>query len=252
MKQNKGNAGRSRVTVNYMQKVITDVGDLLLQGMAELTGLLGHENELLIGPHRANISGNFIQGIRVCPLLLPSTLIEVANGTASPRDCDLKPLKTLEGWSTQAPARWYNLDPKRVRFAAKYILEEEDHQAQIESLRRNSMDALSTVLEDRGRNGQRKMNKKLSTLVARNVMLTRDFEMEEQVNIALTEELVKRKLRLYKEKLRKAVRLLNEAVGEKEVSERKLNVLRIRKNISDMKTQLSGLMARTIKIEVTN
>ena len=158
----------------------------------------------------------------------------------------------MEGWSTQAPARWYNLDPKRVRFAAKYILEEEDHQAQIESLRRNSMDALSTVLEDRGRNGQRKMNKKLSTLVERNVMLTRDFEMEEQVNIALTEELVKRKLRLYKEKLRKAVRLLNEAVGEKEVSERKLNVLRIRKNISDMKTQLSGLMARTIKIEVTN
>ena len=251
MKQNKGNAGKTRTTVNYMQKIIVDVGELLLHGMAELTGLLGHENELLIGPHRANISGDFIKGIRVCPLLLPSTLIEVANGTASPRALNLKQKKTLEGWSAQAPARWYDIDPERIRFAAEYILEEEDHQAQIESLKRNSIDALSTVLEDRGRNGQIKMNKKLSGLVARNVILTHDSEIEEQVNVALTEELVKRRLRRYTQKLKKALSLLNEAVGEGEISERKLNVLHIRKQMSYMKIKLNELMARTIKIKVT-
>ena len=41
-------------------------------------------------------------------------------------------------------------------------------------------------MEDQGRNGQMKMNKKLSGLVARNVILTHDSEIEEQVNVALT------------------------------------------------------------------
>lgn len=250
MRQKKGNAGKIRTTVNYMDKMIFDVGELLLHGMAELVGLLGHKNELLIGSHRANISGDFIKGIRVCPLLLPVPLIEVANGTAFPRSLDKKPTKTLEGWPTQGPARWYELDPEKVRFAATYMLEEEDHHAQIQSLKKTSLDALSTVLNDRGHSGRSKLNTKMSDLVAKNVLLTRDFEDEVQVNVALNEELIERKIERYKNKLKHAIELWREGVGDDEISVRKQVVENIKLQLKNMKLKLQDLKHRTTMVPV--
>jgi hypothetical protein len=250
MRQKKGNAGKIRTTVNYMNKIIFDVGDLLLNGMAELVGLLGHKNKLLIGPHRANISGDFIKGIRVCPLLLPVPLSEVADGTASPRSLGMKAISTLEGWSAQAPARWYELEPERVRFAARYMLAEENHRAQIKSLKIGRLDALSTVLNDRGRNGRGTMNAKMSDLVAKNVLLTRDFEKEEQVNVALNEELVERGIDRYKKKLMKAIMVLNEGVGEEEILARQEAVENIKLKLRNMNKDLDDLKTRTVMVPV--
>ena len=183
-------------------------------------------------------------------MLLPVPLIEVANGTAFPRSLDKKPTKTLEGWPTQGPARWYELDPEKVRFAARYMLEEEDHHAQIQSLKKTSLDALSTVLNDRGHSGRSKLNTKMSDLVAKNVLLTRDFEDEVQVNVALNEELIERKIERYKNKLKHAIELWREGVGDDEISVRKQVVENIKLQLKNMKLKLQDLKHRTTMVPV--
>ena len=102
MRQLQGSAGKKRTTVNYMKKMLDDMDIMFLKGQTEILGLLGHEPELLLGPSRAGISANFIMGVPVCPLLLPCTLQEIANG-ATPREQTLRPLKTLEMWPKNDP-----------------------------------------------------------------------------------------------------------------------------------------------------
>ena len=112
------------------------------------------------------------------------------------------------------------------------------------------LDALSTVLNDRGRNGRGKINKKMSELIAKNILLTRDFENEEQLNVALNEALIERSIERYKRKLMKARVALNEGIGDEEILARQEAVEKIKLALRNMNKDLDDLKTRTTMVPV--
>ena len=89
----------------------------------------------------------------------------------------------------------------------------------------------------------------MSDMVAKNVLLTRDFEDEVQVNVALNEELIERKIERYKNKLKHAIELWREGVGD-EISVRKQVVENIKLQLKNMKLKLQDLKHRTTMVPV--
>jgi hypothetical protein len=250
MRQLQGSAGKKRTTVNYMKKMLDDMDIMFLKGQTEILGLLGHEPELLLGPSRAGISANFIMGVPVCPLLLPCTLQEIANG-ATPRDQTLRPLKTLEMWPKNDPAIWYGINPDRVRFAAQYLLEEEEHELKLTQLQRGTLDALSTVLKNgRAKTGRYNTNTAMSDLLAKNMILNGDVKVEPQVGVALTEITRERLLQQLQVKLEKAKQTLREAVGDSEIVARKARVDHLKFCIERARKQLKKAKRDTVFVPV--
>jgi len=249
MRQLKGSAGRKRTTVNYVEKMLHDMDQIFMKGQTEILGLLGHEPKLLLGPSRCNISGNFIKNIPVCPLLLPNSLQEIVDG-ALPRDKSLRPLKTIEEWPRNAPAIWYGLDPGRVRFAAQYLLDEGVFAKKINSLHKAKLDALSTVLTTRAKTGRTRPNRAMADLLAKDMILSGDDNVQPQVAVAFTEITRTRRLDILRAKLAQKQAFLKEAIGWKEISGRTMKVNEIKMQIKRAEEELELAKRSTIYVPV--
>jgi hypothetical protein len=104
---------------NYLLKIRKDVQVLL---KAEMPGVPGRKPDLII--KKAHISGDYVNGVSVCPLLLNVTLDDVLSSfeqhaSRAVRFCDDPHATPCE--------RWYDMPPEDILFASRMILEEESY-----------------------------------------------------------------------------------------------------------------------------
>jgi hypothetical protein len=105
---------KRRYYKNYIIKMSSDLQYLI---KTEIPAKMGKGSNILI--EKANISGNYVKGIEVCPLLLPFTLEEILDPTIV-----TKP--TLSGVGLPSD-QFYGCSVEDVNFIALLIVEERQH-----------------------------------------------------------------------------------------------------------------------------
>ena len=111
---------------NYLLKLRKDVQVLL---KAEMPGVPGKKPELII--KKAGISGDYVHGVSVCPLLLNVTLHDLVT---SFEKCASFAASAVDNPKSTPCERWYDVAPQDILFAARMILEEENHAAMQEKI----------------------------------------------------------------------------------------------------------------------
>ena len=109
---NKGH--KKRYYKNYILKMASDLQCLI---KTEIPAKMGKGSEILI--NKANISGHYVQGIEVCPLLLPFSLKELLDPAM-----DTTPTQVGVGLPSES---FYGCTVEDVHFIARLIMEERMH-----------------------------------------------------------------------------------------------------------------------------
>ena len=132
---------RRRFFKNYILKMGEDVQCLL---KAEMPAKLGKGNVLIM--HKARISGDYVNGVEVCPLLLPLTLEELLQGTRKSGKGVPAPAEDAHALPSE---RWYGLPEEDVLFAAQTIVDERAYvQQQSKRLTQQAAEQLKQSIAD--------------------------------------------------------------------------------------------------------
>ena len=108
---NKGH--KKRYYKNYILKMIEDIQVLI---KAEIPAKLGKGHDVLI--QKANVAGDYVKAIEVCPLFLPYTLEELLDPN----------INTFPSNMTGLPSdQWYGVSKEDIMFVARTMQEERQH-----------------------------------------------------------------------------------------------------------------------------